>query len=211
MKKIIYILITVMLLSIVQADNFAQGSNIDLINICTNDGAYCSSGSCNKTVIYPNGTLMVDNQEMTASGARFNYTLPNSQILGEYTEITNCCDGAECETDETTFLITYTGQDTINKTNLLLASGFMALFLILIAIFVRSEDDLVMTIFRTTSGLFGLGIVLILVPATVISERVAITLFRWGTILSYIYAIFISLFIVYKLYQLAVSAWFNTK
>lgn len=212
MKKIIYIIMFVMALSIVYAENYALGANIERVDICINNGALCSNGNCNKTIYYPNRTVAVDNFNMTArNNSKFNYTFSNTNILGEYPEITTCCDSdGKCKTLESSFFITLNGQDGVNRLNILLAAGVMALTLFLFAFLTKGETP-ALKVFKITSGMFGLGIVLILIPATVISDKIALKLFRWGTILSYIYGVFLLVWISISLYQYAIEAWFSMK
>lgn len=190
------------------ADNYAKGSIIDLNNLCRNDGALCASGLCNKTVIYPNGSIMVDNQNMTRTGARFNYTIPDSDILGEYTDITVCCDGTNCETVEDNFIITYAGYDEINPLNIIIAGGIMAGLLILLALFTKERE---LFMFKISFTLFALLIILIIIPSALLSERVAYTLFKWGAIISYLFGVLVLIYISYLIYNHAVGLFFNMK
>lgn len=206
--EIVAILIGLIIISSANADNYAQGADIDLINICRNDGALCSDGSCNKTVLFPNGSVLVDNFNMTRSGATFNYTLHNSDTLGEYTEITTCCDGSNCETSEENFFITYGGYEDIDSLTIIIAAGIMSLLLILLALFTTEPG---LYIFKITFSVFALLIVLLVIPSAMLSEAVAFTLFKWGGIVSYLFGILIIIYIMYLLWIKFVKMMFGAK
>jgi len=52
------------------------GKEFDIKRPCFNNGTYCSAAAeCNLTIIYPNGTAMIDNQLMSNMGSYHNYTI----------------------------------------------------------------------------------------------------------------------------------------
>jgi len=101
---------------------FKQDSIIDLKIPCFNNNTYCSDiAFCNVTIIYPNGSVLVNNQNMTNSGAFHNYTLDETQtnILGEYNAVTICNDNGVLGSTTFTFQITGTGNE--NPSDLVMA------------------------------------------------------------------------------------------
>ncbi|UCD20528.1 MAG: hypothetical protein JSW08_01985 [archaeon] len=114
-KKILLMFVIVIMISccygvIAPDQTFTRGDTIDLKIPCFNNGTYCSgSATCNLTIDYPNGTVMVDNQLMTNSVAYHNYTLPDSDVIGTYFCSTTCVDGGNTGYSRYTFDITTTG------------------------------------------------------------------------------------------------------
>jgi len=114
MKKIIIAMMIIMIISIVGAATYKQGEDINLKVPCTNAGSYCSDSSiCNLTTMYPNETILLNNQEMTNQIAFHNYTFNASDIniVGEYKNIMMCKDGAYNGTSTFTFDITLSGTE----------------------------------------------------------------------------------------------------
>ena len=53
---------------------YQQDKEVDLKVPCFNNGTYCSgSATCNVTILYPNSSVLVDNQLMTNGGSYHNY------------------------------------------------------------------------------------------------------------------------------------------
>ena len=71
---------------------FENGESIDLIFPCTHNGSICAaSTTCNISVIYPNGSKMVENQQASYVGSGLaNYTLPDSSTNGFYVTPISC-------------------------------------------------------------------------------------------------------------------------
>lgn len=99
MKKYIYwIMLFIFLISSVSAElidrgTFTQNEQANFLFSCElADGGICTSDfNCNLTIAYPNSSLMVDNQQATRSGEKYNYTLPDSSTLGEYKNVRAFC------------------------------------------------------------------------------------------------------------------------
>jgi len=100
MKKIIYIIILCMMVSIALASDPEQYYKInDQVNVnvpCyTSDNEYCSNVTlCNVTIINPKSDIMVNNSAMQYHPGFFNYTITPT-ILGDYTVYAMCTDGVE--------------------------------------------------------------------------------------------------------------------
>ena len=55
---------------------FKKGEIIDLKVPCINNNTLCSgTASCNITSIYPNGSILINNLQMSNSGSYHNYTI----------------------------------------------------------------------------------------------------------------------------------------
>lgn len=100
-KALLVTFVTLIFLSLIytaSATNtyiYAQNQPIDLKVPCFNNGTYCSgTATCNLTVQFPNGSLLVDNQEMTNSGSYHNYTIPSAStgLIGKYYSSMICTD-----------------------------------------------------------------------------------------------------------------------
>lgn len=114
MKKIIYTIILLMLVSIVFATPslyFKKGEQIDLKVPCSNNGAECSAGAtCEATILYPNGTALISGFSMTNQGSYHNVTLSSSLVTGEYQSTIFCVDGTNTGVDNFSFLINSMGE-----------------------------------------------------------------------------------------------------
>jgi len=122
----------------ITALTFEKDATIDLTFPCTYNGTICAiTTECNISVIYPNGSLMIENQEATYSGSGIsNYTLPDSSINGLYKVPITCLfpDG-NSETGNADFEITPNGEEpNIAKTFIYLGLILIILFLFIICI-----------------------------------------------------------------------------
>jgi hypothetical protein len=90
---------------------FKQNDMADLKVPCYNETyAFCSGAAlCNLTVIYPNGSVMVMGKAMTNQLVYHNYTLPESNTIGEYLGIMECFDDGKNGITSFNFKITNTG------------------------------------------------------------------------------------------------------
>jgi hypothetical protein len=129
----IYTFILVGTLSFSTALTLEKDSIIDLKFPCTYNGTNCPLATqCNISVIYPNQSLMVENQPTTYTGSGIaNYTLPDSSVNGEYKVPITCTfpDGIS-KTGNADFTITPNGEiPSIAQTSIYL--GLIALLLVL--------------------------------------------------------------------------------
>lgn len=101
-------------LAIEPAYIFAQDQDANLKFSCTNENGYpCESTyACNITVQYPNGTLLIDNQEATRNPSYYNITLPDTSTLGFHQYQSFCHNATKAGTsDELYFLVNLTGEE----------------------------------------------------------------------------------------------------
>ena len=102
MKKIIILILTLLLYcSIVFATDtemyFKKNDFIDINIECSNNGFMCSPSSlCNLTMYYPNGSIYIQNRNMTRVSNNYNFTISGPDILGDYQTNIFCCDGLDC-------------------------------------------------------------------------------------------------------------------
>lgn len=92
---------------------FKQSTATEINLPCTINGALCSNlAECQLSIIYPNGTVMVNKQNMTQNSGVFVYPLNSNQTsaLGEYEMPVTCCDGSACGVRHLTFTITPNGE-----------------------------------------------------------------------------------------------------
>jgi hypothetical protein len=163
-KRLLFLVMTLFCLSVVFAINdYKQvGEVFNRSVACTNDGAICSTGSCNITIINPNGQLSVDSASMAASATPgwFYLQFNDTRNVGEYQEIISCCDGADCNTQENKFIITNTGMienDTASVT--LFGLGFFLVLFVVLTIF----------FYLNGSGVMYMFLILSFIMATVMS------------------------------------------
>lgn len=90
--QVIIFLLLLLLAPSVYAVAYPQGSDIDIKHPVRVDGYLGTGVLCNISVMYPNGTLLVDFKPMTDNGDYFNYTLNSSKttIKGDYTYCITC-------------------------------------------------------------------------------------------------------------------------
>jgi len=110
---------------------YQQDKEVDLKVPCFNNGTYCSgSATCNVTILYPNSSVLVDNQLMTNGGSYHNYTLTSGQTntAGEYSGTVVCEDNGNNGKSTFSYSITASGNTTTgNEGNTYL--GFILLIL----------------------------------------------------------------------------------
>jgi hypothetical protein len=91
------VLLTLIIPIISAADlTYKQYSEADMKVPCYNNGTWCSSSAvCNITITWPNGTILVNNAQMTNQGSFQNYTLSPSKtaVIGIYEDSMVCSDG----------------------------------------------------------------------------------------------------------------------
>ena len=97
MKKniVIFLFLLSILSTFAFADTFKEDSIINYNIPCINNNAPCTaSATCDITILYPNGTMFVNNQAMTNNHPShlFNITLPSSDVLGTYNSYVYCND-----------------------------------------------------------------------------------------------------------------------
>lgn len=112
MKKIIWLIMIVCLACSIYAEPdlfYKKGSMIDIKTACSSLGTSCVNAACNISVAYPDSTIMVNNQQMTKTGLFYNYTLPDSSILGEYQCVVACQDQVGNATTTFSFQVTNNG------------------------------------------------------------------------------------------------------
>jgi hypothetical protein len=135
---------------------YKQGQEVDLKIPCYVNGSYCSAGAtCDITIQYPNGTLLVSNQAMDYNPSYFNYTLYPAQTtaIGNYPCSMVCVDGGESGYKDFTFEITTTGAGNELMINII------AFILIIIAILIfmigLNRQDWIITML--SSFMFGIA------------------------------------------------------
>jgi len=141
------ILILFSLFSIVSISGltFEKDITIDLTFPCTYNGTICPVATeCNLSIIYPNGSLMLENKQATYTGSGIaNYTLPDSSINGDYKAPLTCLfpDG-NSESGNADFTITPNGEEPeLAKSILYLGLILIILVLFIICIYSLLEID----------------------------------------------------------------------
>jgi len=140
-KQALCLLCLMTIISVVQVVSaemvFKANTPIDLKVSCENNGSLCStSAACNLTIIFQNGSVILTQQDMTNSGAYFNYTVPFSEV-GTYRATMNCFDKGLGGVSNFEYEVTPTG-DTRNWI-LFLFLGMISLVVIVIAFLSGNE------------------------------------------------------------------------
>lgn len=207
MNKLTLIIMVLSLIPLASALDYSQGAELDLKAQCVNNGALCSSGVCNITILNPVGSYLVFNEPMSNNNSFFNYTLTNTNELGTYTKIINCCDLNDCNTLEETFNITLAGDTALDKTDLLIALGMIAAILIIISLFIAEKELIILKLSLAFTVLF---IGLVVIPAVLLSNTIAVTLYKFTSVLMWLIMGGVMLFVFWKLFIL-VKDWLVNK
>ena len=149
---------------------FKKGTNVDLKIPCINNGNPCSALSvCNITVNNPNSENIINNQVMTNVGSFHNYTITDTNIIGEYQATVFCIDGTDADYTSFSFATTENGEKQ-NDWTFILAIAITVLFLMIIAVNLR-ENDGFMIFMKALILLFSL-IFIMMIPAFFIIKTV---------------------------------------
>jgi len=134
-KYLILVMILLVLPLVTSADYvFKQYQDIDLKIPCDYNGTFCNDEAvCNVSIEYPNGSLMLDNVDLTNTGNGLpNVTIPESTILGEFPGFATCEQNGLSDSWRFVMEINPTGDDRGNTLILIL---FISSFLLLIFAF----------------------------------------------------------------------------
>ncbi len=107
------ILINLMLVSAIEDPTFQHNNAFDLKRGCSDLGFFCdSSFNCNITLIYPDGTILRDNQLMTDATSYRNITIVQSENnqLGFIKAIQSCNNGTSAGLETFDIAITADGK-----------------------------------------------------------------------------------------------------
>lgn len=135
------VLLSIAFISLVSATelNYKQGDLIDLKVPCYINGTYCSaSATCEITINYPNGTNFVNNQPMIYNPSFFDYTLIDTQVLGEYPSSMVCNDGGTYGHSTFSFTIKPTA-GLENNTTMFIIMAVVSFVLLLLAFIFKNN------------------------------------------------------------------------
>ncbi len=188
MKKILLtIILGIFLLSFAaaQTSSFRVEENTvyDVLVSCEKNGADCSASSiCYITLVYPNSTILVDNQSMiNLDNGFFNYSLTSEQttpIAEGYTGRAICIDGNESAITTFNYEVTATGQ-RLDQPQSIVIIGLLILLIIIAIIFLyygNKIEYLPFKIFLMALGvlfvMFTVGVSLTIIKQLLISGSV---------------------------------------
>ena len=169
-KKILFVFVVLFLIQLVSsADNkieftFQQSESGDICHPSRLDGEISPNINCNITIYYPNGTTLVDFQEMRDEGDRFCYTLNSNEtsLKGEYDYEVTCYTDNKGATNDYTYLVNLGGiqptqqrTDSQNRT-ILIFFGLALLFFI--SMFFVKSFPIKLTMFLLMSWFILMGI-----------------------------------------------------
>lgn len=141
MRQIVFLFLFLFLfINLVSADPaYAQGKDIDLRKVVrVSDGIPSSSASCNLTVWYSNGTLLVFNKRMTNNYTTFNYTLNSTltKTKGEYDYEISCVQGELNGSLKDKFIINYGGVEPNAERSDSISRSIWFIFIVAILLFI---------------------------------------------------------------------------
>lgn len=156
---------------------FKANQDVDLKIPCANDGQQCSSlAVCNITINDPNSVNIVNSAGMTNNGAFHNYTLTDTDTLGEYQATVFCNDNNE--TDYTTFSFATTENGFFNDgLTFIISLAIIIVFCIVVALNLN-PDFIFLKVLLIVSAL----LYVFLIPASFIiasTKMIFYTSFLW--------------------------------
>jgi hypothetical protein len=164
MNKIMF-LFFLFLLPIVFAQSelyYRIGDTVNLAVPCVNNNAVCgASSSCNISIVYPNGTNLVNIQAMTNEGNYFSYVPPSTDLAGEYKSYVYCADGANTGYTSFSYELTSNGRQN-DIWAFIIACGVIIFFLVILGLYLDSSSPFPL---KLTSFIFAI-IFSILIPAS---------------------------------------------
>jgi len=165
---------------------YKLGEPADIKIPCIKGGSACdNTAECNITISYPNGELLADNVEMSYKAAYFNYTIPETTVLGEYDVFMYCIQAGENGHQAFKFKVNATGEENTNSTAMIVFMLIMAGISFLVAFFVLQSNKWLYYVF------LQLGMLL----TTVLAYFGWQLSMEWGSWNTIIYAIFFSMLI----------------
>lgn len=137
MKKLILIGICMLLIIPFVLGQFIYEQNelVDIKVPCFYNEGICTGGAwCNVTILYPDNTVLIDNENTTHSGVYFNYTLLANQTtqLGEYQAIFICSDSGQNDSTTFPFIITPSGTQASTSQGIIYSLLFFSLLIFLL-------------------------------------------------------------------------------
>lgn len=171
----VLVMLSFMEITFASADQIFQANQpVDLKIQCIINGTYCSAVSvCNITVAYPNNTLLISNRLMTNNISFYNYTLPDTSVLGNYKCSVTCCDGGFCgtsysgdyidiSTGNCDFTLTPTGGDRVNSIGTFTILLIVSLIVLIFGVIMSNEyigfvGSALMLVTGVYSMIYGLG------------------------------------------------------
>lgn len=144
MKKYLFILSIILCLTLVSSavpslGFFKEGNDIELKQTCTINGTFCNY--CNiSSVDYPNGTIVINDVEMTKRNGDFNYTLDGSYtdgIYGTYKVNGYCTFGSDVIKNWVYYVdVNPTGEELGIQTSIIYIIIFIISILVLVSLLV---------------------------------------------------------------------------
>ena len=163
-KKIIVLALILLVMPMVLAADysylFQQDKETNLKIFCVDDNNVLCDATvgCNLTILYPNNSILIDNEIMTHNANYFNYSLTTEQMntIGEYS-VSVACANSYAGFSTFTYLITPSGEPFTPEKSYLLFGILLSIFLFICLLFYISSKmaesrDLPLTIFFSVLG-----------------------------------------------------------
>lgn len=134
---LIVIAIFITMLTIVQAEPFAEGSELTLKVYCNEIN--CTGAPCNMTVSYPNSSVLIDQETASFQTAFYSYNFTIPQVSGSYDYNLFC---SATNTFSENFEVTPNGEDpTTAKAFLYLGLMAVLIFFIILIFWAHMQDQ----------------------------------------------------------------------
>jgi len=201
-KKLIYFIIFVLFLSVVLADDpryvFGRNKLIEIRNPCYVNSTLCPSDvQCNITVRYPsNGSVYVENQNMTRQTTEYNYTLEYPTQGGLYPVDMICCYGAACGVDNFSILLRWGSWQELTPMTVIVAL-ISIFFGCLLLFYIMDDEHIALKYFFLFLAVF---ILFIVIPSALISENLVMSFYSISKWFFYIFIAYVMVYSIYFIY-----------
>lgn len=136
-KGFILLLLFCFILPSISAITYQEDQAVDIKIPCSYNGTSCDgTATCELTIIQlPDSVFVVENVSMTNGGAGiFNYTTTFNEV-GEYQQVTFCCQSGDCASDTELVEVTESGSGNVDMEWILFS--ILAICYVLIFVGVR--------------------------------------------------------------------------
>lgn len=176
-KFIIYVLVLSLLAFTVGALEYRNGDSLDFKLSCDDAGSPCSpTTECNLSVFYPNSSVMIKDSAMTVQGSYVNHSILDTSVNGKYMYVAVCCDGSDCDTSSSYYLIRPSGNLETTPLVMVIALGIIAFLLV----YISSGLDKSHWLLQFILPYFALFISIILIPASLLSDSTVLNLLKYN-------------------------------
>lgn len=201
-QNIVFLLL-VLAVPFVSSLAIEQNTNRTLVFYPRVNGAVASNVLCNITVLYPNGSILVDFDTLTDEGDRFTYNLTNdlTSVRGDYSGSVTClAPSGDNQTEAFDYVVNLSGVDPSQQRTdamtrtLYFMFGLGILLFISFLFFKQVSVKVTVLLLSLMFLLIGVNIIFITLQDEIVSPKL-VTFFSFFTSVSFILYWFIGMLI----------------